>query len=632
MFVVNILGFASLGCLLSIHYREKINTVAQTALGIWMLLLYVLAFFQKLSWIDGISVAFILTLIFYLRKKHLPAKDTVKSLADGPAVLFVMTVAIISFLVRNKLVTDLDEFGVWGPEPKCLYMLDGFADKYMNLLSGYSAYHPGAMLIEWWTCHLAPNQFHEGLLYVGVWLIILCSVAPVFEKLPINRRAAVLLSLPVSGLLILLPSMYGSTNYLLIAEMPMSMVFAGCLLSCFDRETHDEQFQFLRYTVNLAFLMMLKETGVIFAVFVLLFYILLDSAQNKEKPGTRKIAFAAKGFALALIPMLIWRIYCVFYERSNYFSVAFDDTVSDIQSHTFALSADLPGYVTSMLKAWWGQPLHIVITCGLDLTPLAAALLVLALCWYCAGIRVIEKSEAVRFSVLYAGFLFVYMGMLLFMHAYIFNEPGYLKQETMIFSIGRYAEPLFLGIFVYFVALILREARDRKLQLKRGVAIAVGLFLCARVNLAKESIVNYKGMNDQIGEVRTSVMEQEPVAAFVEEANRYFTENDQARILWISDQENVLAQNNTERILWHLFAPRTYAYYQVNAEGLTAAELEETIQEQVEKLHFGYVYFDFSEPVDWQLPGTQLIQNRTLYRITLQEEDSLCLESMRNDG
>lgn len=93
-----------------------------------------------------------------------------------------------------------------------------------------------------------------------------------------------------------------------------------------------------------------------------------------------------------------------------------------------------------------------------------------------------------------------------------------------------------------------------------------------------------------------------------------------------------MAQNNTERILWHLFAPRTYAYYQVNAEGLTAAELEETIQEQVEKLHFGYVYFDFSEPVDWQLPGTQLIQNRTLYRITLQEEDSLCLESMRNDG
>ena len=149
MFIINILGFASLGCLLSLNYKERVTTVVQTALGIWMLLLYGLAFFQKLSWIDWISVIFIFALLFYMGKKRLPVKDTVKKLADSPTILFVMTVIIISFLVKDKLVTSNDDLGVWGPEPKSLYMLDGFADKYTNLLSGYSAYHPGAMLVEW---------------------------------------------------------------------------------------------------------------------------------------------------------------------------------------------------------------------------------------------------------------------------------------------------------------------------------------------------------------------------------------------------------------------------------------------------------------------------------------------------
>ena len=102
MFVINILGFASLGCFLSLHYKERMTTVAQTALGIWMLLLYGLAFFQKLSWIDGVSVAFLLALLLYVWKKRLPVKDTVRKLADSPAILFVMTVITLSFLVKNN--------------------------------------------------------------------------------------------------------------------------------------------------------------------------------------------------------------------------------------------------------------------------------------------------------------------------------------------------------------------------------------------------------------------------------------------------------------------------------------------------------------------------------------------------
>ena len=631
MFVVNILGFTSLGCLLSLHYKERITTVVQTALGIWMLLLYGLAFFQKLSWVDGISVASILALIFYMWKKHLPVKDTVKKIADSPAILFVMTVIILSFLVKGKMVTEGDDLGVWGPEPKSLYMLDGFAGKYMNLLTGYSAYHPGAMLIEWWTCHFSPNQFYEGLLFVGDWFIILCSVAPIFENLPVKkRRWAFLLSFPVAAILTLLPSMYGVLNYSLIAEMPMSMVFAGCMLSCFDNENHRKTFQFLRFTVSLAFLMLIKESGIIFALFILLFYLLLEVFKKGEKPAVSKIVYGLGGFALALVPTLVWRIYCDAYERSNVFSYAFDSTLDTIKSHTFTLTEDLPAYMSSMLKAWLGQPLHIIATNGLDLTPLAAALLVLFLCGYCAKIQILKKASAIRFGALYVTFFIAYMGMLLFMHTYIFGETQYRNPETMIYSVGRYAEPLFLGTFVYFIALILRKKDAEKLQAKRWLLVAAVIFICSNVELAKNSMVSYTGANAQANEVRTAVLERDQVAAFTAEIDAHFTEKDPARILWISDREDDL-EFLERRSFWQILAPKTYTYYQVSTAARDSGELVEIINDLQEQFHFGYLYFDFSDPVKWELSDV-LIQNRTLYRVFLQDGESIRLENMQDDG
>lgn len=628
MFIVNILGFASLGCLLALHYKERITTVVQTALGIWMLLLYGLAFFQKLSWIDGISVAFILLLLLYMWKKHLPVKDTIRKLADSPAILFVMTVIIISFLVRGKLVTSSDDLGVWGPEPKSLYMLDGFSAKYMNLLTGYSAYHPGAMLIEWWTCHFSPNQFHEGLLFVGDWFIILCGVAPVFENLHTKRRWSVLLSFPITAILILLPSMYGSMNYTLIAEMPMSMVFAGCMLACFDNENHSKSFQFLRFTISLSFLMLLKESGAIFALFILLFYLILVGFRKEKRLNVSAIAYGTGGFLLALVPTLVWRIYCTVYERSNYFSVAFDNTLNDIEAHTFALAEDLSGYASSMMAAWLGKPLHIAATNGLDLTPLAAVLLVLFLCWYCARIHILKKSSALRFGVLYVVFLIAYMGMLLFMHTYIFDETQYLKPETMIYSVGRYAEPLFLGTFVYFVILLLRKRDQQKLLVKKWLLVATVIFLCSNVELAKNEVISYAGANTQTQAVRMAVLEQDQVSAFVAEVDAHFTEKDQARFLWISDKENNL-ETLQQRSLWQILAPKTYTYYQVNAASRYDGELAEVIESLEKQFHFGYVYFDFSDSAEWELSDT-IMQNRTLYRIIPQEGESIRLENIQD--
>lgn len=628
MFVINILGFASLGCFLSLHYKERLTTVAQTALGIWMLLLYGLAFFQKLSWIDGVSVAFLLVLLLYVWKKRLPVKDTVRKLADSPAILFVMTVIILSFLVKDRLVTSGDDLGVWGPEPKCLYMLDGFADKYMNLLIGYSAYHPGAMLIEWWTCHFSPDQFYEGLLFVGDWFIILCCVAPVFENLRVKRRWAVLLSFPITAILILLPSMYGSMNYTLIAEMPMSMVFAGCMLACFDGEPHSKSFRFLRFTVGLAFLMLIKESGILFALFILLFYFVLEGLKKEGKPDIPTITYGVGGFLLALVPTLVWRVYCTVYERSNVFSYAFDSTLNDIKSHTFTLTEDLPGYASSMLKAWLGQPLHGTPTIGLDLTPLAAAVLVLFLCWYCTRVHILKKPSALRFAVLYAIFLIVYMVMLLFMHTYIFNETQYLNPETMIYSVGRYTEPLFLGTFVYFIALLLRKKDGQKLTVKKWLLAAAVIFLCSNVELAKNEMISYAGANAQAYAVRAAALEQDQVSAFMAEIDAHFTEKDPARILWISDQKDDL-EFLQRRSFWQILAPKTYTYYQVNASCRYDGELVETTKDLLKQFHFGYIYFDFSDSAEWEMSDT-LIQSRTLYRVVLQDGEDLRLETLQD--
>lgn len=627
MAVINILGFFSVTAFLSIRYKEKVVTVIQSALGIWMMLLYILAFFQKLSAIDVLSVLFIVGLIFYIWHKRLSFKAVIVDLLDSSTILLWVTVLIVSGLSVNRMVANFDELAVWGPEPKCLYMIDGFAERYMNLLSGYSAYHPGAMLIEWWTCHFQPHEFHEGFLYVGFWFIILCYIAPVFEGVHVKRMGAAILAIPVSVVLVLLPSMFGKMNYCLIAEMPMSMVFAGCLLSCFDGENHSRKFQFLRFTTNVACLMLIKESGVIFAVFILVFYFLSCGFRQKRKASVSEILYGIVGFGVAAIPTFVWKIYCIVTERNNYFASAFDGTVDSIKTQTFTFSEDLPKYGNSMLKAWITQPLHIDTTCGLDLTPILAVLLVLLLSWYCVRINVVEKKMAIRFFYLYVGAIFIFMIMLLFMHTYIFGEGQYLEPEKMIYSIGRYAEPFFLGCFIYFVILILRKAESGRLQLKRWLVVAIIVFMCSDVSLAKAYMFDYAVMNTEMIEAQNEVMEQEAVLAFVNEVENHLDEKQQARILWISDKEDSLAKIGQTRTFLYMFAPKTYFYSQVNLESQNSDGLEDFIREQVVQQHFSYIYLDFSDSREWQLSETQTLQNNTLYRIFIQG-DSVCIANV----
>ena len=141
-------------------------------------------------------------------------------------------------------------------------------------------------------------------------------------------------------------------------------------------------------------------------------------------------------------------------------------------------------------------------------------------------------------------------------------------------------------------------------------------------------MVRYAGANAQAYAVRAAALEQDQVSAFMAEIDAHFTEKDPARILWISDQKDDL-EFLQRRSFWQILAPKTYTYYQVNASCRYDGELVETTKDLLKQFHFGYIYFDFSDSAEWEMSDT-LIQNRTLYRVVLQDGEDLRLETLQD--
>lgn len=599
MFVINILGFVSLNCILAYHYKEKIVTVFPVSMGIWLLVLYALAFFQKLSYIDAICVLLIVFGVICIVWKKNNIKCAIKGWIDPSTIMLLVILFLIWLVVQNKLAYGNDELGVWALEVKDMFYVNGFADKYKNLSMGYGNYFPGQMLLEWWTCHFSPREFQEGLMYVGYWWIYIAFMAPVLGKLPISRRYAIPWGIGAGALFMVIPSMVDAFGYTqIIAEMPLSAAFGGCLWAAFDSDEHTKGFIFLRFMMSMTCLMMFKETGIIFALMALVFYIGVVHVRkngNESKNRSAELLGCRYGMCAALlagIPVLIWKVYCKVYERNTYFTYIFQNTFDNISENTYTLSELAFPLTKSFFKALLVEPLHVGKTIGIDLTVWAFILLV-GIALYCLCKKNVMNLKEARFlGKYYIVMLVIYLILLLGMHIFIFQEGGYVETNIMMVSIARYAEPLFLGVLIFLVlngVVVLEKSGIGRSSRTGIVCICLGIILCADVVTVWKYVVGYSPVNAATLADRKTV--EEKAQAFVDELEEKMNKEEQGRILWVRNDDDAIYGAEWRKISY-ILAPKSLVAYYVDISQLDEEDFRIQIWSYVKDSHCGYVYFD----------------------------------------
>lgn len=125
MAVVLLAAFLMIACLLALRFEKQLTAVLPLATCILILILYVLAFFRRLSWIDYFSTAIVvgavLRVLFLSGEKKKKLFAQLREMFFAPSVIAAMVLLTGAVLLTgNKIATWWDDLNFWATDVKAL--------------------------------------------------------------------------------------------------------------------------------------------------------------------------------------------------------------------------------------------------------------------------------------------------------------------------------------------------------------------------------------------------------------------------------------------------------------------------------------------------------------------------------
>lgn len=505
---------AVLICILCLAWRYQISLVEAMPVftcGL-VLVLYVLAFLRHLSWIDGIAALVLLLFIVRLLRWSKEERESfirvcrnnVTQISFVAGVIFLVAVAVCT---SAKPVTWWDDFNFWAVDARALYFSDGFAGRYGNVAAAFGDYPPGSQLIKWWFLHLDPQEFREGLAFVGYYVLNLVFLLPLLKKW---KGKNVFFLVFMAAALWLFPSMGEYFGYYgFCADLTMACIYGSFLYAVTDREVKSEIFYYGRLALYLSVLVLVKSIGFVWTLFGLLFFLLhLYSGEGRKwREEGRKFAWLRRLLVIAVPPMIsggTWMLFCLLMRRvANSTTTAVKYVVTD----EYGLSGYMGEYASAFVRAFFGSPLHRTKSFFIDMTPFDCYLVICLLCLLflkCGLVSAKMGKMILGFSTI-SGALFY--GIIFLAHITIFaGEIQYLETSGMILSIERYGAPFTIGTLLFLAQIWLNNGEklfDKeklpRLIRRYGVQMCFILFvaLTANYQIGYYGLVGYR---DDIGE------------------------------------------------------------------------------------------------------------------------------------
>lgn len=488
MAVVNIAAFLICLFVLSYVWDKKPVESLPVLTCMLVLVLYVLALLGHLSLIDIIAVAIIAAFIIYLVKCNKEkradfGKTCIKNMTHVSTVTALALILFVVICTSQKVVTWWDDINFWATDVKSLYYLDGFASKYANVAPEFGDYPPAAQLFKWWFLHFDPVNFNEGLAFAGYYTMNIVFMLPILKKLK-GKNPVIMLLMALS--LWFIPSaaeVYGYNGF--CADLTLACVYGGFLFAVTDKGDADdiEYFYYIRLSLYLGVLVLIKSVGFIWAAFGLVFFFSYATGRLK------KTAIAWTPVALPVITGGSWLLFCLVMRRVTKTTAT---AVKYITTDEYGISGYIGDYAKAFLEAFVKLPLHQEKSALLNLSPLAfyICICLIVIIFYRMGIMPKRQGRTVLLFSIISGAVFY--GIIFIAHITIFaNETQYLEPVGMISSIERYGAPFTIGTLI-FLANIWMEYGEHH---RYGTCLTLILFvaLTAGYKSGYYGLIGYRG-------------------------------------------------------------------------------------------------------------------------------------------
>lgn len=443
---------------LAVRIKEDFYDTLPVVVSAVILLLYGLAFFKALAWIDYLAIGLLVGIVVVTKFSGI--RDI---LCSWKVLLFVGVCVCMTFLLKDKIALWWDDINYWAVDAKALYYNGGFAGKYGNVAPEFGDYPPALQLFKWLFLHLQPKVFCEGLMFAAYHCLNLIYLLPLLKKIPDRKPWFLLLGLV--GIFLVPGIADGIAREGTCADVTMGIVYGALLWAVVDKKGHGDVFYYGRLILHSSVLVLTKSVGIEWAFFGMVFFLLFTpqiSKQGEPACGAKKTLFGALGgkrMLLTILPCLFvegsWLLFCLLNRRVAKLTGA---------GVKIALSGDLSflqnayDKMVIFAKGFACYPMHGERTYGIDLS--AAALLVLILLMIAVYKRydLLSGKEAKKMLGFVLVTAFMAYGIIFLGHITIFaQELQYEDPYVMAKSIARYGAPFTLGLLYLFMGILITQ-------------------------------------------------------------------------------------------------------------------------------------------------------------------------------
>lgn len=395
-------------------------------------------------------------------------------------ILFIISYIVIVWQSLGKLASSWDEFSHWALVVKNMYGLNnlGIGSDSTVMIKDYLS---GTSLFQYFCVKLC-GEFKESMLYVGMDLIILSVIVPIFSVFKDRRN---FLGYILFFILFFIPTLfYPTIYYSLYVDGILGLTFAYGLYSYFNnRENKLSAFDIINLIASFSMLIFIKDFGIVLLL-ISFFIILIDNMFIRNKFSIKNIIHQNYLIVITIIPALlikiVWKITLVLY------GVIGDGSSSNIlQTVKNLITLNLMDYQTEVIASFTDATFNTTLTnTFIPITYVVAVLIVMIIGYF--AIQNVKKDNKstikllVTLTVLGAA---AYAGLILLAYISVFSSYEALKLASFTRYMGTYA----LGAIYIALAIYVKIVSSNDKKIGNFTMLLLGLFM---INFSFSTLLN----------------------------------------------------------------------------------------------------------------------------------------------
>ncbi|WP_143015145.1 hypothetical protein [Butyrivibrio sp. INlla18] len=397
-------------------------------------------------------------------------KELKKTLLDPTNVLLVATLILVTVMTSATPFTWWDDINFWSSDAKQLFFMNGFPGKYGNVSPEFGDYPPVTSIFKWLFLQLGMGEYRESLQFAGYFALNALFLMPLFGRIKKTRLGAVVNVLGFA-VVVMLPGVFnGIIYYGTPADITMGIIYGVLLLTMLEGKDGSDSLLYVKIAAFTAVLFLTKSVGIEWAVFALIFYILICKKDKK--------IFAAAAFSG--ITYGSWLIFCLINRRVAKLTGA---GLKMATSGNYTAPQNAADKARFFVEGFLTMPMHADRNLTLDISVCAGVVILFAFLFVLSYKKIMDASETKKVGIFLLITGIITYGIIFLAHISIFQtEDQYLDAYAMAVSMGRYGFPfLFGGYYLLMGALFSRldEAQEKRFKMVAVIATFAFVLLTA---------------------------------------------------------------------------------------------------------------------------------------------------------